>query len=459
MIWPGTRREIPQIFKGERNRRVAMAAAAGVIQRLVAVVGTFLMFPQVLHALGTNQFGLWGAATSLSMLVAVADFGVGSAIMTLVAHALASEDYDKPREYFTAALVMAVAIAIVLGCGGAAVVFCFAPKPQVAIYLVAVVGVAINVPLGSAQSAWQALQRGWISASWDLVQTIFLITGLVLAVRFTSDLRIYVLIVYAALLSASALNMASLLISHPEIRPISWMASIERLKTVTSTGFRYFILSVFDALSYLLDNVIALQLLGAAASAKMLIAQRVCVAATGLLMVVAQPLWPAFVDAAARGDRHWIYRALARGSLLVTSAAVAGSCVVVLFGSALLQMWLKTNIGIDQSLLWVMGLWIVSVSLVRVQILLLNALRIMRFQIVIFTVATLISVWLKFVLAHRFGIAGILFATAATFPVIILPAMLWRIARWRKGLGRESLESDRRPVSAAAARLQEQPEQ
>ncbi len=454
MIWPGPRREIQQFFKGERNRRVAMAAAAGVAQRLVAVLGTFLMFPQVLHALGTDQFGLWGAATSLSMLVAVADFGVGSAILTLVTHALASEEFDKPREYFTAALVMAGAIAIVLGFGGMAVVLCFAPRAQVPIYLVAVVGVAINVPLGSAQSAWQALQRGWVSASWDLVQTLFLITGLVMAVQWTSDLRIYVVVVYAALLSASALNMASLLICHPELRPISWMASIERLKAVTSTGFRYFILSVFDALSYLLDNVIALQLLGAAASAKMLIAQRVCVAATGLLMVVAQPLWPAFVDAAARGDRHWIYRALARGSLLVTTAAVTGSVIVVAFGSDLLKLWLKTNIGIDQSMLWVMGLWIVSVSLVRVQILLLNALRIMRFQIVIFTVATLISVWLKFVLAPKFGIAGILFATAATFPAIILPAMLWRIARWRK-----DLEPGRSAGSAAAGQLRGRREQ
>ncbi len=431
---------------------------------MVAVIGTFLMFPQVLHALGTNQFGVWGAATSLSMLVAVADFGVGSAILTLVAHALASEEYDQPREYFTAALVMACAIAIVLGCGGIFVVFAFAPKPDVPIYLIAVIAVAINVPLGSAQSAWQALQRGWVSASWDLVQTIFLITGLVMAVRWTSDLRVYVLVVYAALLSASGLNMASLLIIHPELRPIHWSAAIGRLRTVTSTGARYFILSVFDALSYLLDNVIALQLLGAAASAKMLIAQRVCVAATGLLMVVAQPLWPAFVDAAARGDRHWIYRALARGSLLVTGAAVAGSSIVVLFGSALLKLWLKTNIGIDQSMLWIMGLWIVSVSLVRVQILLLNALRIMQFQIVIFTVATLISVWLKFVLAPKFGVAGILFATAATFPIIILPAMLWRIARWKKDLGKNDLgrkdpEPDRRAGPLARGQLQEQPGQ
>ena len=413
---------------------MALAAAAGVAQRSVAIVGTFLMFPQVLHVLGTNQFGVWGAATSLSMLVAIADFGVGSAIMTLVAHAIASDERDKPREYFTAALVMACIISVVLGGAGALTAIAIAPGPTLPLYLMAVAGVAINVPLGSAQSAWLALQRGWMSAVWDLVQTSFLIAGLAIAIHTTTDVRVYVAVVYAALLSSSAINMTVLLISHPELRPTAWMAPIEQLKTVMGTGFRYFILAMLDALSYMLDNVIALQLLGAAASAKMLITQRICIAATGLLMVVAQPLWPAFVDAAARGDRLWIFRALVRGSLLVTSAAITGSSIIVLFGPTLLRLWLRTNIGIDQSMLWVMAIWIVSFSLVRVQILLLNALRITHFQILIFSIATFISLSLKFILAPRFGIAGILFATAATFPVVVLPAMLWRIARWRKNL-------------------------
>jgi len=417
---------------GARNRRVVLAAVAGVTQRSIAIIGTFLMLPQVLHALGTNQFGVWGAVTSLSMLVVIADFGVGPAILTLVAHAIASEELDKPRDYFTAALVLACTISVLLGSVGLLAAFSLVPRDELPAYLMAIAGVAINVPLGSAQSAWLALQRGWMVGFWDLVQTIFLVTGLATAVHFTADVRVYVAIVYGALLSASSLNMTCLLLTHPELRPTAWLAPIEELKTVMSTGLRYFILSAFDALSYMLDSMIALQLLGAAAAAQMLIVQRICIAAMGLLMVVAQPLWPAFVDAAARGDRRWIFRALAGGSLLVTTAAIAGSSVLVFLGPMFLKFWLKTNIGIDQSLLYVMGFWIVSISLLRVQILLLNALRIMQFQIFVSAFATLIAVTLKVVLAPRYGIAGILMATAATFPIIAFPAIIWRLARWRR---------------------------
>ena len=79
-----------------------------------------------------------------------------------------------------------------------------------------------------------------------------------------------------------------------------------------------------------------------------------------------------------------------------------------------------------------MAIWIISLSLVRVQVLLLNALQIVQFQIVVFAIATVVSLVLKFVLAPKFGISGILMATAATFPIIVLPAILWRVGRWKR---------------------------
>lgn len=367
------------------------------------------------------------------MLITVADFGVGAAIMTLVAHALAAEEQEEPRAYFSACLLMACAVACVLAAGGALVAVCIAPPGVLPAYLIAVLGVSINVPLGTAQAGWQALQRGWVTAAWDLLQTAFLVTGLFLAIAANGDARLFVAAAYGALLLANGISMASLLIRHPELRPTGIAQAAARLRSVIATGLRYFALTMLDGLSYMLDNVIALQLLGAAASARMLIAQRICVAALGLLIVIAQPLWPAFVDAAARHDRAWMARALTRGFVLVAAAAVAGSSIIVLWGPALLRLWLKADIGLGRGTLWIMAIWIVSLGLVRIQIMLLNALRVLGFQMAIFAVATLAALTLKIVLAPRFGVAGILFATAATFPVVILPAMAWRIARWRRG--------------------------
>ncbi len=398
------------------------------------MIGTLMIFPPVLHALGRDQFGVWGAAISLVMVITIADFGIGPAIVTLVSHALASGNEDEPHGYLTAAIVTSCGISTCVLAGGALVALAIAPPQLLPVYLLAVTGVAVNVPLGSASSAWLALQRGWMVAFWDFVQTLLFIVGVGLAARLTKDIRIYVVAVYGALFIANALNMSCLLIRHPELRPRGWHSVMTHMRLVLTTASRYFVLSALDLLTYILDSVLALYLLGSAASAQMAIVQRVVVAALGLLMVVAQPLWPAFIDAAARGDRRWIFRALARGVTLVMVCAVAGSAVLVLFGVPLLKLWLKSDVGIDQSLLWAMAFWIVSLALVRVQMLLLNALRIMRFQILMFLVTTSIALALKFFLAPRYGVAGILTATAVTFPAIILPAVLWRIGRWRRDM-------------------------
>ena len=421
-------------FSGERGRRVALSAGAGVAQRFVAILGTFLMYPRVLHQVGTDMFGVWGAASSLTMLLFVADFGVGAAIMTLVARSLAEDRPDHSRQYIGSAMLLACFISVFIAATGSTAAIYLAPRASVPAFVIAVVGLAINIPLGIASPAWMALQRGWMVALCDLIQTVSLVLGLFVAIQVSDDVRVYVAAVYASWIVANAANITILFVRHPELKPESLRSSLIQTRVVLGTGFRFFILSLLDGLSYMLDNVFALQLLGFAASARMAVIQRVTVAAIGLLMVISQPLWPAFVEAAARRDKAWIGMALVRGSAFVTFAAVAGSAIIIWLGGPLLKIWLGTDIGIDVRLLWAMAIWIVCVTLARVQTLLLSAVGVVRFQIVLFSVSVFAAVALKIAWAPRYGVAGILMATAVTFPVLILPATIWRVHKWRRAI-------------------------
>jgi O-antigen/teichoic acid export membrane protein len=389
----------------------------------------------VLRALGTDHFGVWGAATSLSMLFVVADFGVGPAILTLVSRALTSPDPDQPRRQFTAGIVMACGAAVIVAAGGTVAAIALAPPRELSAFLIAIWGLAITVPFGAASPAWLSLQRGWMVAVCELSQTVLLFAGLVSASYYTTDVRIYIGIVYLTYIIANGANLIVLFFQHPELRPrkFSTMADI---KLVASMGSRYFLLSVLDAPSYMLDNIFALQFLGAAASARMAVVQRVCIAAIGLLLVVSQPLWPAFVEAAAKGEKRWIFRTLFRGSVFITGLAIAGSAIVILFGQSLFKIWLKSDMTFSPTILWAMGAWIVAMSLARVQTLLLNALQIINFQVALFLFATTVSVVLKFILAPIYGVAGIMITSAITVPLIILPGTLWRIARWNQSLAK-----------------------
>jgi O-antigen/teichoic acid export membrane protein len=109
---------------------------------------------------------------------------------------------------------------------------------------------------------------------------------------------------------------------------------------------------------------------------------------------------------------------------------MSGSVILLLFGEPLLRLWLHANLGIEKVLLWAIAAWIVTQSLVRAPSLLLNGLSLIRFQIVVFSAATLVAFALKFALAPSLGVAGILWGTSIAVLLIVLPASVWRIYRW-----------------------------
>ncbi|MGA9528293.1 MAG: lipopolysaccharide biosynthesis protein [Terriglobales bacterium] len=415
----------------ERNRRVVVSGGVGIFQRLVQVGSTLVVMPLLLRVLGPTRFGIWGATASLAWLSGLVDIGMGTALVTLVARSSAPEHTERARRHIAGALsagsgvaglllLMAFVVLISSGSEGTAL------GP----YLIAIVGLAINIPLNAGNNVWMALQKGYVSASWELVQTLLTTAGLIAAAQFTTDVRIYVAIVYLGLIVANAGSLAHLFLRHREFRPQGLWASRRAMREVAGQGMLYFAVAVTGGLSFMLDNVLALRLLGPEASARMTIALRICITAVGALVVLSQPLWPAFADAAERADRKWIVGALLRGSAFLSILTVTGAAILLIYGETMLHWWLHTDLGIGQSLLWAIAAWVLAQALFRVPNLLLNGLSILRYQIVIFSIGTSVAFALKFALAPYFGVAGILWGTSATVFLIVIPASIWRIRQW-----------------------------
>jgi O-antigen/teichoic acid export membrane protein len=418
----------------KRNRRIILASSVGASQRLVQVASTLVVVPFVLRALGPAKFGIWGAASSLAWLTGILDIGTGYALLTMVAGCLACDRVDEARTHIAGALTIGSLLSLpmmlvaAIACLGGALQGHYAP------YVIALAGLALNLPVNPANSVWMSLQEGYFSSLWELVQTLLSTAGLLTATAFTTDVRVYVTVVYGAVALSNLGSLIHLYLRHPELRPEKLPVPVQSMKTVASSGAMFFVMITIGSLSYLLDNVLALQLLGPEASARMTIAIRICVTAIGLLVVVSQPLWPAFTDAVHRTDRHWIFHNFVRGTALLSAAATFGATVFVLYGESLLRLWLHVNLGIDRKLVWAVAVWIVAATLIRVPFLLLNAVSLIRFQVVVYSLSTLTAFALKFALAEKMGVAGILWASSFAALLVVLPMSLWRIWHWAKHL-------------------------
>jgi O-antigen/teichoic acid export membrane protein len=413
-----------------RNHRIVASAGFGIFQRLVQVASTLLIMPLVLRTLGPARFGIWGAAASLAWISWLADIGTGSALVTLVSRSLARRRVDEARTHVTGGLTIGTCLSCLMLLLGSAVWIAGGLKASADPYLIAFGGLALNIPLSSANNVWMALQKGYISGFWELVQTVLTTAGLFCAAALTNDVRVYVCVVYAGLVLANLGSLVHLFLQHPELRPQALPESPASIREVTGSGIMYFILGLTGGASFMFDNVLALQFLGPEASARMTIAMRISMTAVGMLTVLSQPLWPAFTDAAHTADRKWIRRALFRGSALLAGGALAGSVVLVLFGEPLLRLWLHANLGIGKNLLLAVSAWVTAEALVRIPTLLMNGLALLRFQIALSSAMTLTAFALKFALAPLLGVGGILWGTSIAILLIGIPGSIWRIYRW-----------------------------
>ncbi|HXM10306.1 MAG TPA: lipopolysaccharide biosynthesis protein [Terriglobales bacterium] len=419
----------------KRDRRVVVSAGVGIFQRLVQVGSTLVIIPLLLRVLGPAKFGMWGAAASLAWLSGLVDIGTGTALVTLVARSSALERAEQARRHIAGALSIGSALTGLMLLGafvGSIFVVGLSGRAQGSAgpYLIAAIGLALNLPLNAGNNVWMALQKGYIASLWELVQTLLTTAALIGATLLTTDVRVYVAVVYLGLVLANVGSLVHLFFRHPELRPQELWVTWSTMREVAGQGVLYFILALTGGLFFMLDNVLALGLLGPEASARMTIALRICVTAVGALAVMAQPLWPAFADAAEKADRKWILKALLRGTALLVGLTVAGSALLLVYGERLLQLWLHTNLGIGKSLLWAISAWAVAQALIRIPNLLLNGLSILRYQIAVASVAILLAFALKFALAPYLGVAGILWGTTTVVFFVAIPASCWRIWLW-----------------------------
>ena len=414
-----------------RNRKILASASAGLVQRGAQVGSTLLLMPLLLQALGPAQFGIWGAAASLAWLAGFLDVGTGAALVSLVARSMAANDVGEARRQIAGALSFGCAAAGLIGIAGLGAFVLHVPQVRSGPYLIAIIGLTVNIPLNVANNVWMALQKGYFAGCWELAQTLLTLAGLVGATMYTRDLRVYVGVVYMALVISNLGSLVHLFARYPQLRPGRLLITAAVARKVAGEGMMYFLLALVGTLSFSFDNVLTLAFLGPEASARMTIALRVCVMALSVLVALTRPLWPAFAEAAECNDRRWIGTVLLRGPATLLAATVLGSAILLVYGERLLNLWLKTTLGIDQTLLWAVAFWVFAQGLICVPCLLLNGLSILRYQIAVSAAAYVVALMLKFVLSSRLGVPGILWGTTAPTLLIIFPAVTKRVIKWQ----------------------------
>lgn len=428
---------------GRGRRRVRNALLTSVTA--FAARGTPLLvllftIPLILDYLGLERFGLWMTISSFLVMLGFLDFGLGNGVMNVVADAHGRDSRKAMAQAvasaFYALLALAAGLALVF-----ALLYPFIPwasllgarspeaiaeaAPAVAM-LVACLAVAL--PLSLAQRTLMGLQQGYMANLWQTLGSLLGLAGVVLAIQLHASLPILVLATAGVpMLAGLFTTLVFFGWSHRELRPRLVRVTTPMLSRVARLGLLFFVLQLAVAVGVASDNLIVARLLGAEAVAGYAVPAKLFGMVSLGLGLFLSPLWPAYGEAIARGDRHWARTTLVRSLLLTFGVAAAAAAVLLLFAPQILRLWVGE--GIDPSLTLLVGLavWTVLESCGAALAMFLNGAAIVRPQLVVASLFTVTSIGLRLVLVSQWDVAGIawgavvayLFTTALPYAVLV----------------------------------------
>ena len=421
----------PEGRSRERHRRALLTGISALLAKVIAVSTSLVTIPLTLHYLGTERFGLWMTISSVVAILGFADFGIGNGVLNAVADAHGKDDIEEIRRSVSSAFALLSLVGVALLAAFATVYglvdwghfFNVTSQlarreagPATAVFILCF---ALNIPADVVQRLQLGLQEGFISKLWQLAGSLGGLVGVVVVIRLRLGLPwLIAALAGTPLLVTIANNVAFFGWMRPDLRPGFRLMSRAVMHRIARLGLLFFVLQVAVAVAYSSDNFVVAKLLGPDAVTRYSVtAKMFSIISLGLSMFLG-PLWPAYGEAASRGDLAWIKRTLIRSTAAASILAALAAIPLVVFGPAVLKFWVHQAISPSLLLLLGLGLWSVMDAAGQSVAAFLNGVSAILSQTIIATIFAVGCLTLKIYFVHKLGIAGVPWATLLSYACI-----------------------------------------
>lgn len=442
----------------ERQRRIALTALASALARGTGFLTTIITVPLAIGYLGAERYGLWMTITSLITMVGFLDLGIGNGLISAIAEADGRNDRELARRYVSAAsCILTVISAILLGLF--ALGYPWLPwqgllnvKDASAAYDGAMAAAALvtcfalGLPLSLVWRIHAGFQEGFKAALWGIVGSVVSLIGVVLMIALRKSLPWLVAASAAGPLLAALANGFVLYLRRPWLRPQLSSITGDAVRRVFRRGMLYFVLQLGGVIAYQSDNYVINQLLGPEQVTQYAVPFYLFNLAPLLLNLALAPLWPAYAEAAARGDGGWVRSTLTRSLNLALLATGLPALILVLFGAPIIHFWVGDKVIPTLQLLLALGLLSVITGVSNAFAMFMNGLNFLGLQVIGGSIMALTNIGLKIVFAGRIGVPGVAYATVVAQVLCVLIPCLFYVPHVLRTVDRRAIGIGERPA-------------
>jgi O-antigen/teichoic acid export membrane protein len=424
--------------------RTAMTGLSSIAARGLVGITSLITIPLMLRHLGAERFGLWMSIVSLQAILSIADFGLGNSLLNAVSVGFGKGDEGLIWRSIRTALRMQCLLSSAMAVAFLAA-YPFVDWPKLfnintvsasaevgPTLLILVLAFCLRLIINVIQQAQMGLQRGYLANIWTGLGNGLALAGMILALEHGAGLPTLCLVFVGCPVAAGAANVVSWLW---RMAPRSPANGAERgldnglPKQMLLVGLQFFLLQATAALIGGIDPLIAGHILGPKSVADLSVAQKPFELVSIFLVLLSQPLWPAYREAIVSRDVRWVRWTLLRA---LTAALLLSGIAAITMGFAgryLISVWAGPSAHPSTMLIVGYGIANVVTTLLTQASLFLNAMGKMNFQLAILVPAAVVALILKFLLTRQLGLAAIPWTTVAVWAVMTGPPLILYMRR------------------------------
>ena len=262
------------------------------------------------------------------------------------------------------------------------------------------------------------LQEGYKLHLWTATGSLATLLGIAVCAHFATGSAPFVVVSVFCPLLAMVGNWSTFFWKlEPRLRPRFSLFRIDVARLIASSGGIFLLQQIFSALTYGVDGLIIVRVLGPAAVAEYSVAQRLFAMAL-LSQFLSLPLWPAFGDALARGDRTWLRHSIPRAIALNVGMNLTAGLLLTIFGKQVLKFWTAGTVIPGIALLIAFALRSGQQGFDETLSATLNHEPTMTRHMVYYGAAAVASLFLKIGMCYQWGSAGVVWAGTLAFALI-----------------------------------------
>ena len=337
-----------------RTSRAVRSIQVGVLAKIVQIISRLITVPISIHLLGNYQYGLWLTTGSMLSWLGLSNLGFSAGMVNAISEADGKDDLNAVRAHISAGAVFysvssLILVLIVLGLSvwpSLADLLGIQGRPEVvtaARVVVIVSGLCFGIGMLTSlpASICSALQENYMGSITFAISASLSLSVLLIAWRIGyCSLPMYAAIVGIPPLLVGVLFAVYYLgYRRSTLRPRLRFATKASFLRIATPGLLILISQLGDMAIQYSSNIIIASNLGPSIVPQYAIAYSIFMLGQSVAFDFLQPLWPAYTEALARGDRGWVVSTFLKSLIVCLGMMLALSVGMSLFGREVIKLW------------------------------------------------------------------------------------------------------------------------